>query len=76
MLKIPFSKHEFGNKKGSPKKEEIKKIIADHKTKGKGLIEKSNKLDPRKGKAPKPQPPRNLKKSIKPNKKSGGKGGR
>jgi len=54
----------FANKKGSPKRTEIKKIIADHKVKGKKLIEMSNKLDARKGKAPKP------KESIKSNKRS------
>ena len=52
LLKVPFSKHEFGCKKGSPKREEIKKIIADHKAKDKKLIEKSRKVDTGKGKSP------------------------
>ena len=76
LLKVPFSKHEFCNKKGSPKKEETKKIIADHKTKGKTLIEKTSKVEGRKGKAPKLQAPKSSKKSIKPNKKPFAKGGR
>ena len=68
LLKIPFSKHEFGDKKGSPKREEIKKIIADHKAKGKGLIEKSSKVDAGKGKPPKLQTSKKPKKSSKPGK--------
>ena len=49
LLKTPFSKNEVGDKKPSFKKEEIRKIIADHKAKAKGLAEKNSS-----GKKPKP----------------------
>ena len=49
LLKTPFSKNEVGDKKPSFKKEEIRKIIADHKAKAKVLAEKKPS-----GKKPKP----------------------
>ena len=49
LLKTPFAKHDSADKKGSSKREEIKKIIEDHKAKNKVLIEKG-KSEGRKGK--------------------------